>query len=375
MKIHTYFEEIVNNLYLLQNKDLELLKRKITPKDIDQLQVLLNEGIALGIHSVTEKKHCAPSKNPHDYMSCSIYHWPNPNTPDGLPYIERDGVDNPEAIHGDKESLRTLAYITFLSGLLYYFTLEDHYLQILLKYNRFWFMDETTRMNPNLRYAQCIPGVNDGEPGGIIDYAASYGYALNILRILHQQQLLPEDFYQQMKEWHKEFLNWLLTSEQGQIEGKRVNNQGSLYDLLILNISSFLGEEEKIGKEYHEKLLKRCKEQINEKGLLPYELVRTKSKSYMTMGLKMLLESAYLLQECGFHYEETEELKRAYQYVLPHYLNQTWEFQQIKEFDVFRGYYILYLFQRVIGVKPEVFVKDVPMHWGSILLKILFKGE
>lgn len=375
MKIHTYFEEIVNNLYLLQNKDLELLKRKITPKDIDQLQVLLNEGISLGIHSVTEKKHCAPSKNPHDYMSCSIYHWPNPNTPDGLPYIERDGIDNPEAIHGDKESLRTLAYITFLSGLLYYLTLEEHYLQILLKYNRFWFMDEATRMNPNLRYAQCIPGVNDGEPGGIIDYAASYAYALNILRILYQQQLLPEDFYQQMKEWHKEFLNWLLTSEQGQIEGKRVNNQGALYDLLILNISSFLGEVHNLGKVYHEKLLKRCKEQINEKGLLPYELVRTKSKSYTTMGLKMLLESAYLLQECGFHYEETEELKRAYQYVLPHYLNQTWEFQQIKEFDVFRGYYILYLFHRVIGVKPEVSVKDVPMHWGSILLKILFKGE
>lgn len=375
MRIHEYFKEIVNNLYLFQLEDLKVLKKLIKQEDIDQLNSLLEEGLSLGIHSVTEKKRLAPSKDPHDYMSCSIYHWPNPNTLDGLPYIERDGVDNPEAIHGDKESLRTLAYVTYLSALLYYFTEEDKYLQLLLKYNRFWFIEEETKMNPNLRYAQCIPGVNDGEPGGIIDYAASYSYALNLLRILHQVKLLPEDFYKDLKIWHQEFLNWLLTSDQGITEGKRTNNQGSLYDFLILNISYFIGEEESIVDLYHDKLLNRIKEQIDDKGLLPYELVRTKSKSYTTMGLKMLLESAYLLQQHGFDYKNNKELRRAYDYVLPHYLNETWEYIQIKDFDVFRGFYIIYLFTRIIGIKTEVPMENVPMHWGSILLNKLFKGE
>ncbi|MDE7263724.1 MAG: alginate lyase family protein [Anaeroplasmataceae bacterium] len=372
MRLNEYFDEIVNNLYLFQKEDLEKIKNKIIPLDLKRLDDLLEEALAFGIHSVVEKKHLAPSKNPHDYMSCSIYHWPNPDTEDGLPYVERDGVDNPESIHGDKESLRTLAYITYLSAILYYVSNESKYLSIILKYNYFWFIDETTKMNPHLQYAQCIPGVNEGEPGGIIDYAASYGYALHLLTILHQEKLLPNDFYVEMKKWHKEFLSWLLTSQPGRIEGARANNQGSLYDLLILNISSFLGEADSLKGPYYKKLLERLQLQINEAGLMPLELVRTKTKSYTTMGLKMLLESAYLLQNYGYSFINNEELKRAYNYVLPHYLHHTWEYMQIKEFDSYRGYYILYLFSKIIGVKVEICFEEKPMHWGYILLKKLF---
>ena len=34
---------------------------------------------------------------------------------------------------------------------------------------RVWFLDEKSRMNPNLNYAQAIPGANNGTDGGIID--------------------------------------------------------------------------------------------------------------------------------------------------------------------------------------------------------------
>lgn len=371
MRINKYFEEIVNNLYMFQVSDLDQLKQQLNKMDLQQLEELLNEGISMRIHSVTEKKHLAPSKNPHDYMSCSIYHWPNPNTEDGLPYVERDGVDNPEAIHGDKESLRTLAYITYLSALLYYFTEEEKYMDIIIKYNSFWFIAEETKMNPNLRYAQCIPGVNDGEPGGIIDYAASYSYALNLLRILNQKGALPKAFYQDMRSWHKEFLEWLYTSEQGGIEGKRINNQGSLYDLLILNVTCFIQEEQSMVERSYQKVLHRLHEQIDEDGKMPYELVRTKSKSYTTMGLKMLLETAYLLMNYGYSFQENEDLTRAYTYVMPHYLNHTWDYAQIKTFDAYRGYYILYLFKKVVGLKTKFTMEETPMHWGSILLRKL----
>lgn len=372
MRIQNYFNEIVNNLYMFQEDDLEKLKHELNCMDIKHLDELLTEGLAMGIHSVTEKKHLAPSKNPHDYMSCSIYHWPNPDTVDGLPYVERDGVDNPEAIHGDKESLRTLTYITYLSALLYYFTNEEKYLDIVVKYNSFWFIEENTKMNPNLRYAQCIPGVNDGEPGGIIDYAASYSYALNLLRILNEKGKLPTSFYQEMRVWHQEFLSWLLSSEQGIIEGNRKNNQGSLYDLLILNISCFIQEEKALVERYYQRLLRRLHEQIDSKGELPYELVRTKSKSYTTMGLKMLLESACLLMNYGYEFKDNEDLVRAYHNVRPHYVKHTWEHMQIKAFDPFRGYYILYLFFKTICMSTEFTMENEEMHWGSILLRKLF---
>lgn len=371
MKLKDYFDEIVNNIYLFQEDDLKKLKQLVSKEDIVNLDHFLEEAVQFGIHSVVEKKHLAPSKNTHDYMSCSIYHWPNPNTPDGLPYVERDGVDNPEAIHGDKESLRTLAYITYLSSILLYITGNEKYLNIILKYNEFWFIDEETKMNPNLRYAQCIPGVNDGEPGGIIDYAASYGYALHILTILNKKKFLPTEFYLQMKTWHQEFLDWLFTSEQGIIEGKRLNNQGSLYDLLIVNIKEFLNEEESIKQSYYERLLERLVYQIDDEGKLPLELVRTKTKSYTTMGLKMLLESAYLLQGFGYSFKDNMDLKRAFNYVLPHYLNHTWEHMQIKEFDSYRGYYILYLFSKIINAEVHITFEEKQAHWGYILLKKL----
>lgn len=368
-----YYQEIVNNLYLLNTEDLQILKRKLTPEDIKCLDGLLREAIDYGIHSVTEKKRKAPSGNPHDYMSCSIYHWPNPDTETGLPYIERDGCDNPEAIHGDKESLRTLAYITYLSGILTYVTEEEQYLSTILYYNRFWFVDPETKMNPNLRYAQCIPGVNDGEPGGIIDYAASYGYALNLLTRLYDAKLLPEEFYQEMAVWHKEFLHWLKTSAQGRTQSQRQNNQGALYDLLILNISRFLKLED--SEEDCKRLLKRIDTQIDSRGLLPLELERTKTESYTTMALKMLLESAYLLKEKGCDFSENQKLILAFRQVSPHYIQHTWDYQQIKEFDSYRGYYILYLFKRILHKDCEIQFEKKENHWGYLFIKKLYEEE
>lgn len=58
MRIEEYFDEIVNNLYLFQKKDLEQIKKRIKSVDIEQLDQLLEEGISFGLHSVTEKALC-----------------------------------------------------------------------------------------------------------------------------------------------------------------------------------------------------------------------------------------------------------------------------------------------------------------------------
>ena len=55
-------------------------------------------------YSVTDKTLSPPSGNKHDYMSLAPYWWPNPNTANGLPYIRRDGVVNPERDRASIES-------------------------------------------------------------------------------------------------------------------------------------------------------------------------------------------------------------------------------------------------------------------------------
>src|SRR5262245_35185795 len=56
-----------------------------------------------GPYSVVDKKQTPPSGDKHDYLSIARYWWPNPDTPDGLPYVRRDGRTNEDALEqGDR---------------------------------------------------------------------------------------------------------------------------------------------------------------------------------------------------------------------------------------------------------------------------------
>ena len=46
--------------------------------------------------TIVNKPILPSSGDKHDYMSVGPYWWPDPDKPDGLPYIRRDGEVNPE---------------------------------------------------------------------------------------------------------------------------------------------------------------------------------------------------------------------------------------------------------------------------------------
>ena len=51
----------------------------------------------------------------------------------------------------------------------YYFTGEERYAERAALLIRVWFLDPATKMNPHFRYAQAIPGHNDGRGAGLIE--------------------------------------------------------------------------------------------------------------------------------------------------------------------------------------------------------------
>src|ERR1044072_5271844 len=64
--------------------------------DLVKLERDARKALVSGPFSITSKATTPPSGDKHDYMSQAPYFWPDPQRPNGLPYIRRDGDRNPE---------------------------------------------------------------------------------------------------------------------------------------------------------------------------------------------------------------------------------------------------------------------------------------
>ncbi len=99
-------KESANNFpktIVLEGKVLQHNYQQIIKNDSEQkeaLQSLLSQADKIlkskKLYSVMNKKQVPPSGDKHDYMSTGPYWWPDPTKPDGLPYIRKDGLRNPE---------------------------------------------------------------------------------------------------------------------------------------------------------------------------------------------------------------------------------------------------------------------------------------
>lgn len=193
--------------------------------------------------SVVEKSAIPPSGDKHDYMSLSTYGWPDPNTTSGLPYISRDTEINPEIYDiPDSMNLIKLVNTTKELSLAYYFSGDNKYAVRAANLLRVWFLDEKTRMNPSLKYAQIIKGVNNGSSDGIID-ARFFSDIVDNIGLIECSSAWSKNDTDAMKSWFKNYLEWLLFSDSGKTESKTKNNHGSWYDVQAASIALFVDDE------------------------------------------------------------------------------------------------------------------------------------
>jgi hypothetical protein len=87
----------------------------------------------------------------------------------GLPWLCHDGYANPINDHLDRGLWDSLYYTVPPLALSAFLTSNATQAQRAAQLTRTWFVDPASRMNPNLKYAQAIPGSNNGTSGGIID--------------------------------------------------------------------------------------------------------------------------------------------------------------------------------------------------------------
>lgn len=321
--------------------------RKGDVQVVDQVKMVIknaDEFLLAKPESVMSKAFTPVSKSKHDYMSMGPYWWPDADKPDGLPYIRKDGVRNPEIKKiTDHQFLDNLENRCQFLSLAYYFSGEEKYAAKAQQLLSVWFLNPNTKMNPNFNYSQAIPGINNGRGIGIIESRPLVNLAdwINLLDDSKSFQISDKN---KIKEWYKEYLNWMVTSDNGMDEHHALNNHGTHYDVQVTAFALFTGDFKLANKTLTD-AKKRITVQIDVEGKQPLELERTNAYSYSTMNLDGWFNLAILGEKVGVNlWDYTDDkganLNKALTWLVPYAFDEkTREFKQINAYhtnDIYR---------------------------------------
>src|SRR5947209_6906505 len=176
---------------------------------LQKLEADARKALKSGTFSVINKEATPLSGDKHDYMSQAPYFWPDPKSPNGLPYIRRDGERNPEINKiTDHRTMDQMVDAVETLALAYYFKNDEAYAAKAVQLLRAFFLEEKTRMNPNLQYAQFIPGVNTGRGIGLIE-TRGLTEVVDAIGLLSDSKALTEADRRGLMDWFTKFLNWM----------------------------------------------------------------------------------------------------------------------------------------------------------------------
>ena len=217
----------------------------------------------------------------------------------GLPYLRRDGETNPERDHAsDRKSLENMTSGVETLSFAYFFTGREAYAARAAKLLRVWFLDETTKMNPHLRFAQAIPGRSSGRGAGIIE-THNLPDLIDAVALLARSKEWSGNDQQALQEWFERYLRWLLESTEGRREAKAPNNHGSWYDVQVASFSLFIGNRDLAKNVVSEFAAKHIAKQIEPDGRQPYELERSQSWNYSLFNLEAMFSAASIAEKLG----------------------------------------------------------------------------
>ena len=267
-----------------------------TPEAIAKLRADADAILEKPILVITDVKLPRPSGNPHDFVSMGPYWWPNPDTPDGLPWVNRDGVINPDArtsidVRDIFVRIRTLALAAFYFG-------DKKYSDYANRQLYDWFINPETYVNPHARYGQGIPGVCEGRGAGLIEFSSSFEL-FNGIGILDSMGLMDQGTLLGIKEWYVKFADWILTHELGIRIDNSLDNHASWHSANLLSIAVFTDRPALIHKLVHTAYARRVRVAIKPDGSQPEELRRTKPMGYSFFNLTAMFVVANISERLG----------------------------------------------------------------------------
>ena len=193
-------------------------------------------------------------------------------------------------------------------------------------------------MNPNLEFSQGVHGVSTGRSYGIIDTLHLTEVA-RAASFLGPEALSAEDI-REIKQWFREYLDWMKTSEKGKQERAALNNHATCWALQASEFARLTGDEgtrDEIRQWFAGTLLP---DQLGEDGSFPKELLRTKPYSYSIFNFDGMAGLAQSLKGSGvdlttFALPDGRGLCKAAAFLYPYLRDkQAWPYRKdVEHFD------------------------------------------
>ena len=271
--------------------------------------------------TITASRSPRSSGGLHDFFSEGDYWWPDPNNPSG-PYIQRDGMSNPDNFVDHRRYLMRLSIQVPALTAAWKITKDTRYARKAATHLRAWFIDEATRMNPSLEFAQAIHGRFTGRGTGIIDTIHLVEVA-KAIQVLEASGALSEAELKQIKKWFSDYVVWMTTSKNGTDERDARNNHGTCWVMQVSAFADLIGDKT---------LLEYCRDrfktvlvpnQIAVDGSFPEEKRRTKPYGYSLFNLDAMTTVCQILSTRNdnlwkFETRDGRGVARAVAYLYPY---------------------------------------------------------
>ena len=254
----------------------------------------------------------------HDFFSEGDYWWPDPKNPGG-PYIQRDGMSNPDNFIDHRRYLMRLGVQVPALAAAWTITKDQRFASHAAKHLNAWFVNKDTRMNPNLQYSQAIHGRVTGRGTGIID-------TIHLVEVARAIELLPR--LDDVKAWFADYLEWITTHQYGIEERDTKNNHATCWVMQAASFARLTGNADitQFAVDRFKHVL--IPGQVAPDGSFPEELRRTKPYGYSLFNLDAMAAICQLLstpQENLWKFEMSDGrgMRKALEFMVPYIRNKS----------------------------------------------------
>ncbi len=230
-------------------------------------------------------------------------------------------MTNPDNFVAHREAMMGLSLQVPALYAAWRITKERRYADHAAKHLRAWFVEETTRMNPNLQYAQAIHGRTTGRGTGIIDTI----HLVEVVRgasVIEESGALTAADRSGIRQWFSDYLKWLTTSKNGHEERDAKNNHGTCWVMQAAEFAHYSGNSE-VTNYCRERFKTVLLGQIAADGSFPQELRRTKPYSYSLFNLETMSTACQTLSSAAgnlwqFELPDGRGMKKAAAFMFPY---------------------------------------------------------